>query len=141
MRREAKRPLLVRTVILVFLSIFTKSQAILIYVTKGLSEVTTRLRKEGKKIDKELNHFITLNLFTTITNANFDNEVFYSRVKETLRIKNELISKLDNKENLSEVALWEASSNEEMDKKSNSDEVGVLATKNEDISCGSCRAI
>ena len=73
-------------------------QDLLIYVTKGLSEVTTRLRKEGKKIDKELNHFITLNLFTTITNANFDNEVFYGRVKETLRIKNELISKLNNKE-------------------------------------------
>ena len=108
-------------------------QDLLIYATKGLSEVTTRIRKEGKNIDKELNHFITLNLFTTITNANFDNEVFYSRVKETLRIKREIIEKLDNKENLSEVALWEASSNEEMDKKSNSDEVGVLATKNEDV--------
>ena len=108
-------------------------QDLLIYATKGLSEVTTRIRKEGKKIDKELNHFITLNLFTTITNANFDNEVFYSRVRETLRIKRELIEKLDNKENLSEVALWDVSSNEEMDKKSNSDEVGVLATKDEDV--------
>ena len=108
-------------------------QDLLIYATKGLSEVTTRMRKEGKNIDKELNHFITLNLFTTITNANFDNEVFYSRVKETLRIKREIIEKLDNKENLSEVVLWEASSNEEMNKKSNSDEVGVLATKNEDV--------
>ena len=104
-----------------------------IYVTKGLSEVTTRLRSEDKKINKELNHFITLNLFTTITNANFDNEVFYSRVKETLRLKEDLISKLDNKENLSEAALWNASSNEEIDKKSNSDEVGVLATKDEDL--------
>lgn len=108
-------------------------QDLLIYATKGLSEVTTIMRKEGKNIDKELNHFITLNLFTTITNANFDNEVFYSRVKETLRIKREIIEKLDNKENLSEVVLWEASSNEEMNKKSNSDEVGVLATKNEDV--------
>ena len=108
-------------------------QDLLIYATKGLSEVTTRMRKEGKNIDKELNHFITLNLFITITNANFDKEVFYGRVKETLRVKRELIEKLDNKENLSEVALWNASSNEEMDKKSNSDEVGVLATKNEDV--------
>ena len=108
-------------------------QDLFIYVTKGLSELTTRLRKEGKKIDKELNHFITLNLFTTITNANFDNEVFYSRVKETLRIKKELIAQLNDKEKLSEAALWDASSNEDMDKKSNSDEVGVLATKDEDI--------
>ena len=100
-------------------------QDLLIYVTKGLSEVTTRLRSEDKKINKELNHFITLNLFTTITNANFDNEVYYSRLKVTLRLKEDLISKLDNKENLSEAALWNASSNEEIDKKSNSDEVGV----------------
>ena len=61
-------------------------QDLLIYVTKGLSEVTTRLRKEGEKVDKEINHYITLNLFTTITNANFDDEVFYARVKETLSI-------------------------------------------------------
>ena len=62
-------------------------QDLLIYVTKGLSEITTRLRKEGKTVSKELNHYITLNLFTTITNANFDDEVFYVRVKETVRLK------------------------------------------------------
>ena len=108
-------------------------QDLLIYVTKGLSELTTKLRKEGNKIDREINHFITLNLFTTITNANFDNEVFYNRIRETLRIKKDLIEKLNDKQSLSEVALWYASSNEEMDKKANSDEVGVLATKDEDI--------
>ena len=59
-------------------------QDLLIYVTKGLSEVTTRLRQEGKTISKEVNHYVTLNLFTTITNANFDDDVFYARVKETL---------------------------------------------------------
>lgn len=137
-----------------------KMQDLLIYVTKGLSEVTTRLRKEGKTISKELNHFITLNLFTTITNANFDDEVFYNRVKETLAYKNELIAELNNKENLSAAALWDASSSEEMDrkagflaslkdlvlgskeakalneilaKKSGASDVGVLATANEDI--------
>ena len=34
-----------------------------------------QLRKENKVIDKEINHLITLNLFTTITNANFDKKV------------------------------------------------------------------
>ncbi len=137
-----------------------KMQDLLIYVTKGLSEVTTRLRKEGKTISKELNHFITLNLFTTITNANFDDEVFYNRVKETLAYKNDLMAELNNKENLSPAALWDASSSEEMDrkagflaslkdlvlgskeakalneilaKKSGASDVGVLATANEDI--------
>jgi len=108
-----------------------RMQDLLIYTTKGLSEVTTRLRKEGKKVSSNVNHLITINLFTTITNANFDDEIFYIRVKETLETKEALLSKLNNKENLSEAALWTANSNEEMDEKST--KVGVLATKDEDI--------
>ena len=108
-----------------------RMQDLLIYVTKGLSEVTTRLREEGKEVSGEVDHLITINLFTTITNANFDDEIFYERVKETLKVKEELLSKLNNKENLSEAALWNASTAQEMDDKST--KVGVLATENEDI--------
>ena len=108
-----------------------RMQDLLVYTTKGLSEVTTRLRKEGKEISAEINHFITLNLFTTITNANFDDEIFYERVKRVLEIKEELINKLSNKDGLSEAALWTATTREEYDAKSI--EVGVLATKDEDI--------
>lgn len=108
-----------------------RMQDLLVYTTKGLSEVTTRLRKEGKKISAEINHFITLNLFTTITNANFDDEIFYERVKRVLEIKEELLNKLSNKDGLSEAALWTATTREEYDAKSI--EVGVLATKDEDI--------
>ena len=57
-------------------------QDLLIYTTKGLSEVTTRLREEGKRSRvQDVNHLITINLFTTITNANFDDEVFYAKSK------------------------------------------------------------
>lgn len=108
-------------------------QDLLVYVTKGLSEVTTRLRKEGKEISKEVNHFITLNLFTTITNANFDDEIFYVRVKETIATKNELIEQLCNEEGLSDAALWSGDANEILKEKAESKEVGVLATENEDI--------
>lgn len=94
-----------------------RMQDLLIYTTKGLSEVTTRLRAEGVKISKDVNHLITINLFTTITNANFDDDVFYARVKETLSTKEALLSKLKNKKNLSEAALWNATSNAEMDAK------------------------
>ena len=136
-----------------------RMQDLLIYTTKGLSEVTTRLRAEGVKISKDVNHLITINLFTTITNANFDDDVFYARVKETLSTKEALLSKLKNKQNLSEAALWNATSNAEMDAKvgllarikdailgsdkakaydnsvldAKSTKVGVLATKDEDI--------
>ena len=108
-----------------------RMQDLLIYATKGLSQITSRLRKEGKEISKDINHLITINLFTTITNANFDDEVFYERVKETLAIKEELLAKLENKENLSEAALWNTTLKSEMDEKSI--KVGVLSTKDEDI--------
>lgn len=108
-----------------------RMQDLLIYTTKGLSEVTTRLREEGKEVSKDVNHLITINLFTTITNANFDDEVFYQRVKETLATKEALLAKLENKENLSESALYNATSKLELDEKST--KVGVLATEDEDI--------
>ncbi|MEG2786707.1 MAG: hydroxylamine reductase [Romboutsia sp.] len=108
-----------------------RMQDLLIYVTKGLSEVTTKLRNENKVVSNNVNNLITINLFTTITNANFDDEVFYDRVKDTLNIKEELLARLTNKENLSEAALWNVYSKADMDEKSN--KVGVLATKDEDI--------
>ncbi|MGM9535965.1 MAG: hydroxylamine reductase [Intestinibacter sp.] len=106
-------------------------QDLLIYVTKGLSDVTTRLRSEGKSVDIKVNHMITMNLFATITNVNFDDEVFYAKIVETLKIKEELLSELGNKENLSEAALWNSTSKSEMEEKSA--KVGVLSTENEDI--------
>ena len=108
-----------------------KMQDLLIYTTKGVSQVTTRLREEGKEVSGQVNHLITINLFTTITNANFDDAIFYDRVKATLDMKADLLAKLDNKENLSEAALWTASTKEEMEAKAPL--VGVLATENEDI--------
>ena len=51
-------------------------QDLLIYVTKGLSAVTTALREQGAEISADVSHLITLNLFTTITNANFDKDTF-----------------------------------------------------------------
>lgn len=107
-------------------------QDLLIYASKGLSEVTTRLRNEGIEVSADVDHLITLNLFTTITNANFDNDVFNDRIKMTLNVKTDLLNQLSDKENLSEAALWTADT-DEFEKKANSSEVGVLATANEDV--------
>ncbi|BCN30518.1 hydroxylamine reductase [Anaeromicropila herbilytica] len=108
-----------------------KIQDLLIYVTKGLSNVTTTLREEGKSVSKEVNNYITLNLFTTITNANFDDEIFYKRVAETLAIKNKLVAEVSDQSKLHSAALWNADTKEEFDKKAIT--VGVLATENEDV--------
>ena len=105
-------------------------QDLLIYVTKGLSAVTTRLRAEGRKVEPQVNYLVTINLFITITNANFDREAIVERIAETLRVKQELLAKLQDKENLPEAALWQ----EERDGfAAKAEKVGVLATANEDI--------
>ena len=105
-------------------------QDLLVYATKGISAVTTRLRAEGKEIEKSVNHLITLNLFTTITNANFDKDVIVARIKNTLEIKEELLSKLSDKSELPNAALWNDDESKYMAKAIT---VGVLATENEDI--------
>ncbi|PXV87321.1 hydroxylamine reductase [Lachnotalea glycerini] len=106
-------------------------QDLLIYVTKGLAEITTKLRDEKVTIEKKINHLITWNLFTTITNANFDEAVFIERIKNTLDVKKELLKKLSNHSSLSKAAIWEEYDITQMKKKAA--EVGVLATENEDV--------
>ena len=106
-------------------------QDLLVYGSKGISEITTALRKEGKAISKDVNHLITLNLFTTITNANFDEVMLKEKVEETLRLKKELLGKLKDTEDLAEAALWEP--NTEADFLLKGEAVGVLNTEDEDI--------
>ena len=105
-------------------------QDLLVFVSKGLSAVTTQLRKEGKQVSKEVNHLITLNLFVTITNANFDLEAIVARIKETLAVKKELLAQVEKKENLPAAALWDSPESGFMEKAA---QVGVLSTENEDI--------
>lgn len=105
-------------------------QDLLVYATKGISAVTTTLRQEGVAIQPAVNHMITLNLFTTITNANFSKEAIIARIQETLSEKDLLLSKLTNKDTLPEAALWNGSV-EEFDTKAAA--VDVLSTENEDI--------
>lgn len=106
-------------------------QDLLIYTTKGLSEVTTNLRKENKEVDVEVNRIIRDALFTTITNANFDDKVILNKVKSIMDIKEELISKLDDRSVLSEYAVYYSKDEAELREKS--ENVGVLDTENEDI--------
>ena len=105
-------------------------QDLLVYVTKGLAAVTTALRYEGKDVTENVNHIISVNLFTTITNANFDKESIIAKIKGTLEAKSILLSKLSKKENLPEAALWNGT---EAEFESKAKTVGVLSTENEDI--------
>ena len=104
-------------------------QDLLVYVSKGISAVTTALRKEGQTVSPEINHLITLNLFVTITNANFDKESIEARIRATLDAKQELLARLKDTAGLPEAALWGGAGNWEEKAKT----VGVLSTENEDI--------
>ena len=108
-------------------------QDLLVYVTKGISAVTTTLRQEGVEIQSAVNHMITLNLFTTITNANFSKEAIIARIQDTLSEKDLLLSKLNtltSTDTLPEAALWNGSENEFAAKAAT---VGILSTENKDI--------
>lgn len=105
-------------------------QDLLVYVTKGLSAVTTALRKQGEEILPEVNHRITLNLFITITNANFDKDAIVTCIRETLAVKQELLGRVAQPELLPEAAHWTA---DEVDFAAKAATVGVLSTQDEDI--------
>ena len=105
-------------------------QDLLVYVTKGFSAVTTKLRSERKEIEDYVNEMIIVNLFTTITNANFDKDSIIERIKNTLEKKEELLQKVTDTENLPEAALWNGTEAEYEEKAS---KVGILSTENEDI--------
>ena len=106
-------------------------QDLLVYVTKGLSAVTTQLRSEGKEVSADVNHMITLNLFVTITNANFDEEAIKARIRATLEQTQVLLAQVENGGALPEAARWF-----DLDEgawKVKAARVGVLSTADEDI--------
>lgn len=80
-------------------------QDFLIYITKGISEIAVRLREEGQKISDETDFMVVENLFTTITNVNFSENDLKDKIEKSLKIKNELLNLLADKENLSNAAL------------------------------------
>ena len=107
-------------------------QDLLIYVTKGISAVSTALREAGRTVSQAVNDRVTLNLFITITNANFDDAAIADAIEETLRMKAELLKDVADASKLPKAALWNGARSEFQAKAASAD-VGVLATENEDV--------
>ncbi len=110
-------------------------QDLLIFVMKGISYYTLQLREKGYA-DREPDVFVIKGLFATITNANFDKNVFVERVKQALALRSKLQAQLQHlgvpvQENLPECATWYADSLEAFEAKAAS--VGILATTAEDV--------
>nr|WP_297175384.1 hydroxylamine reductase [uncultured Agathobaculum sp.] len=105
-------------------------QDLLVYVTRGLAAVANRMRQEGKEPSAEINHMITLNLFITITNANFDNEAIINQISKTLRVKQDLLGQVSAPETLPEAARWNAPESEFAAKAA---QESVVSESNEDV--------
>lgn len=105
-------------------------QDVLLYATKGFSQVLTILREEGKKPETAWNHQVTENLFLTITNANFDDARILDAIKKTLELKAAALDMIKEKEALSQAARWNPAGQEEI---SVCPKAGVLAAENEDV--------
>ena len=105
-------------------------QDLLIYATKGLSAVAEKLREEGKEVSKEVNHKVTMNLFITITNANFDKDAIVKNIIETFALRDSLRKELSDSINLPKAATVAVSPD---DYAIFAQSIGVLSTENEDI--------
>lgn len=103
-------------------------QDVLIYVTKGLSEVSSACRRKGTTVPDPVAHLIEDNLFVTITNANFDDTMIEERIQKTAAVKEELLRLLPDQSSLSDAALWKPS-----DGSYDNPEIGVLSEKDENI--------
>ena len=66
-----------------------------IYSLIGLSSLAQEVNAQGDQTS-EVDLFVTEGLFATITNANFDEEEFVKRIKESFSLRNQLKEKLKN---------------------------------------------
>jgi len=115
-------------------------QDLLIYVVKGIA-VWGKKAADYNVFDKQAAAFITEALFTTITNANFDDERFVAQIKQAQvvreRVRDSFLAAYkketgkDFDDKLVECATWTSDDAAEFRIKAHT--VGVLATENEDI--------
>ncbi|SCG84249.1 hydroxylamine reductase [Proteiniborus sp. DW1] len=110
-------------------------QDLLIYSLKGISFYNNKAR-ELKLDTKKADRFIIESLFMTITNANFDKARFVSKIKEALKLRDEIKKSVvkagGSIEDIThDSASWYSDSEDVFDEKSKY--VGILATENEDV--------
>ncbi|MFK5953701.1 MAG: hydroxylamine reductase [Desulfobacterium sp.] len=108
-------------------------QDLLVFNLKGIAVIAEALKTNGKSVGNEVGLFISKALFTTITNANFDDDSLVSWVDQSLACKKELLATLDDttQDTLHESATWFCDNVADYQAKAKT--VGVLATENEDV--------
>lgn len=110
-------------------------QDVLIYILKGISFYNLEAKKAGLNTNKA-DKFITDGLFATITNANFDKEIFVGRIKDAIALREEtkaaVVAAGVNVDHIThDAAHWTADTVETFEAKA--EEAGYLAIENEDV--------
>ncbi len=82
-------------------------QDLLIYDMKGIAVLAKSLKQAGVAVDSSVGLFLAQGLFTTITNANFDDESLKGWLKRSQTIKTRLKGQLDGmKPSAEKVSIW-----------------------------------
>ncbi|MBS3737104.1 MAG: hydroxylamine reductase [Candidatus Bipolaricaulota bacterium] len=111
-------------------------QDLLIWLLKGISYYGEKAKEEGIT-DEETNVFVTESLFSTITNANFDDDWFKHRISRALEVRDSIRKKYESANGevddgeLPEAATWMSHRAEDYYEKAK--EVGVKATEDRNI--------
>lgn len=106
---------------------------LLLFVVRGVSVAADALRTKGYEVETGTNEFVTDTLFSTITNANFDDESILARVRKGLELRDCLKARAVK----AGIVLPEADeltwNGKEEEYLSKSASVGVLRERNEDL--------
>jgi len=108
-------------------------QDLLIYNLKGIAVIASKAKAAGLQVPEKTGLFIAQALFTTITNANFNDEDIINWINRAQVLKKELFESVKGKigSGLHESAVWY--SNDVSGFKAKAATVGVLATAHEDV--------
>lgn len=114
-----------------------KLQDLLVHTAKSIAYFSKKLRENGNT-DSSVDYFLINSLFTTITNANFDDDMIIARIKEGLELRDKLwnLCKIKNIsiEDACPDFIFEKSKLESKEQMYEfAEKVGVLRTENEDI--------
>lgn len=106
-------------------------QDVLVYVTKGLGQIASRLRAQGATVGHDVARMVAANLFATITNANFDDDMLAERIRATCARNRALAAQLHDAGGLSDAALRQAGDKASM--LAGAAAAGILSTVDEDV--------
>jgi hydroxylamine reductase len=109
-------------------------QDLLVYVAKGVAVHGEKLAEDGM-VDREAGRFIVKALFTTITNAAWDNTAIINVIKEGLRVRGNVSRKVGAAApgSLPDCATWLPAVDEDIFAKAMSDDLRITSVENEDV--------